>query len=69
MPLRIGEDAEGHARHLLGRLEDRPAELHGPRERRLDVLDADEEEDRILAALQRADRLGIAPSAPVSTNV
>ena len=53
MPLRIGEHAEGHAGHLLRGLNDSAAEFLRARERRLDVIDADEEEDGILAALER----------------
>src|SRR3954471_15797587 len=52
----VGEDAEGHPGHLLRTLDDRAAELLGFRKRRLDVLDADEEEGRLGASLQRPDR-------------
>jgi hypothetical protein len=55
VPLRIGEHAEGHAGHLLRGLNDSAAEFLRARERRLDVIDADEEEDGILAALERTD--------------
>jgi hypothetical protein len=54
--LGICEDAKRHARYLLSRLDRLPAELLCSRERCLDVLDADEEQHRIIAALQRADR-------------
>src|SRR5581483_7895391 len=53
---RVGEDAEADPRHMLRRLDDRPAELLRLRQRRVDVVDADEEEDGIGPALQRADR-------------
>jgi hypothetical protein len=53
--LRIGEHAEGHAGHLLRGLDDSSTEFLCARERRLDVLDPDEEEDGILATLERTD--------------
>src|SRR5947209_8639157 len=52
----VGEDAEADTRDLLSRLDDRPAELLRLRECRRDVLDADEEQDGVRPALQRADR-------------
>lgn len=55
MSLRIGKHAERHAGHVLSGLDDSSAEFLRARERLLDVVDADEEENGIFAALQRTD--------------
>jgi hypothetical protein len=66
----VGEDAEGCAWHLLGRLNDLPAELFGFRQGCGHVFDADKEEDLVFRALSRADRHKYGPpSAPVSMKV
>jgi hypothetical protein len=67
--LRIREHAERHAGNTLSRLDRLAAELLGTCECRFDVLDTDEEQNGIGAALQRPDRSRRAPSTPVSTNV
>src|SRR5438874_12404340 len=54
--LGVCEDPERYAGHVLRRLDRPPAELLGPLERRLDIVDAYEEEDGVGAALQRSDR-------------
>src|SRR5207237_8624996 len=54
--LGVCEDPERHAGHVLRRLDRLPAELLGPLERRLDIVDAYEEEDGVGAALKRSDR-------------
>ena len=56
MALGVCEDPERHAGHVLRRLDRPPAQLLGPLERRLDIVDAYEEEDGVGAALQRSDR-------------
>ena len=55
MAVRIGEHAERHTGHTLGRLDCSAAELLDSCERRLDVLDADKEQDGVGATLQRPD--------------
>jgi hypothetical protein len=52
MALGICEAAERDAGYVLGRPDRLPAELLGSLERYLDVLDTDEEEHRVVAALR-----------------
>jgi hypothetical protein len=52
MALGICEAAERDAGYVLGRPDRLPAELLGSLERYLDVLDADEEQHPVVAALQ-----------------
>jgi hypothetical protein len=67
--LRIREHAERHAGHTLGRLDRLAAELLGTCERRLDVLDTNEEQNGIDAALKGPDRSREGSVDPVSTKV
>jgi len=69
VPLRVGEDAERHAGDLLRRLDDRPAELLRPRERRLDVLDPMKKSTASLPPWSGPIAVGIPPSAPVFAKV
>jgi hypothetical protein len=62
--LSVGEHAERHAGHLLWRLDDASAELLRALERGSDVLHADKEEDRVVAALERTDRRRERPVDP-----
>ena len=52
----IGKDAERHARNFLRRLDRPPSKLLRVCKSRRDVFDSDEEQHRVVAALQRADR-------------
>src|SRR5215469_1936128 len=54
--LRVGDQREGHAGHVLGLLNHPAAEFPGPAHGAVDVIDGDEEGDQIAPALQRADR-------------
>jgi hypothetical protein len=49
--LLVGQHSEGDSGHRLRRLDDAPAQPLGLRQRVRDVLDADEEQHRILIAL------------------
>jgi diguanylate cyclase (GGDEF)-like protein len=53
--LGIGEHSERHPGYLLSGLNDTPAELFGTLERGGDILDSDEEQDGVIAALKWAD--------------
>ncbi len=65
----VGENAEAGARDVLRGLNDGAAELFRLGERRVNVLDADEEQHFVLGALAWTDRTYVPPSAPVSMNV
>src|SRR5712691_8611486 len=54
--LRVGDQREGHAGHVLGLLDDPAAEFSGPAHSAVDVIHRDEEGDEVGTALQRADR-------------
>src|SRR3984885_8777387 len=54
--LRVGDQREGHAGHVLGLLNDLAAKFPGPVHGAVDVIHRDEEGDQIAAPLQRADR-------------